>query len=197
MNLRTSDRSWRTARRGSVSVEVALLVVLLLLPLLVAALDFTFTTASRIENASALRAVETYGEVNPSLSTSTSDITSLLAMVAAHDLSTVALGSPPSLSFACLTSDGKSAPASVHFNDGYSAASLSTAAASTGLAATPVPASSEQIGNGVIGYAQCDQGSVQALVTYQVTTSVAVPLVAAFFKGTNFKITTTGTVWVH
>lgn len=182
-------------RRGSASVELALVTLFFFLPLVSGTADFMFIMAGRSQMAAAMRAVHIFAWTNPNESTNANDINHLLALRSGHDVDPVTLGEPPTLSFTCLQSDGTETSATVTFNSGYSQSDLSTPAAVSGLNSKPVPSNTETIGSG-IGTVSCSSGYVQAKVTYVLNNNINLPVPMPKY-GFVFPMSITSTIWVH
>lgn len=102
--IRWTSRS----RRGSVSVELALIVTLFLFPLIAGTLDSLFVLVLRYQANQAIQSVYLFAWANPSASTNSSSISSVLNLASASDLAPFSLVSAPTTTTTCLQTDGSS-----------------------------------------------------------------------------------------
>ena len=103
-------------RRGSVSLELALVSVLFLVPLLIFTTDGFFVFAAKTQTESALHSLFFYGWSNPGDATNLTALQEILTEINKH--STITIGFPanfqPQTSYACLdTSSGATQTAQV------------------------------------------------------------------------------------
>lgn len=180
-------------QRGSVTVEIALVLTFFLLPLLVGTVDFAYIMATRVQLNSALQAAEMFAWANPDSASDSTAINTLLNGNPA--VVQITQSTPPTMSYTCLQQDGSTTAATLQWNTGYSSSSLATTQASQGLSTQAVPASSESIGNGM-GTASCGSGSVQANVTYALSATIDLPISLPVLGGQSVQ-TVTGTIWVR
>lgn len=179
---------------GSVSVELALVSIGFLVPLFIGSADFIYVMTCRAQLAAAMQNVEIFAWSHPSDASNQSAINKTLAAGANNDLEKISQVAPATMSYTCLQSDGTTSPASITYNSGYNASSLSTASASSGLANDPVPSTSEKIGT--VGTASCSSGFVQANASYHLATTVNLP-VNLPGVGSSLTLDVNGKIWVH
>lgn len=180
-------------RRGSIAVEIALILSFFLLPLMLGTVDFAYIMSARIQLNAALQTAEVFAWANQDEAADGPDIAPILNGGSA--VAQISQPSPPTMSYSCLQNDGSVTAASVVMNSGYSSADLATPQASEGLAEQKVPASSESIGKWM-GTATCSAGSVQANVTYVLSTTISLPVYLPSI-GTQSVQTIRGTIWVR
>lgn len=180
-------------QRGSVSVELALVLSFFFLPLLLGTVDFAYIMSARVQLNSALQAAELFAWANPDKAANAPAITKMVN--AGSRIVPITLPSQPTMSYMCLHSDGTRSPATITMNAGYTQGDLTTSRASQGLNAQAVPAKEMSIGNGM-GTASCSSGFVQSMVTYTLRAKINLPLYLPAL-GTRSTETVTGTVWVR
>lgn len=185
---------WRhRARRGSVSVEMALVFAFFLLPLLLGTVDFAYIMSARVQLNSALQAAELFAWANPDNAANAAALAKVVS--GGSQVAPITLPSPPTMTYTCLQTDGSQTPATITMNAGYSQSDLATSSASQDLSTQSVPAKSISIGNG-IGTAACSSGFVQSNVTYTLRNTIQLPLYLPGV-GTTSTETVTGTVWIR
>lgn len=187
------DLRGQAARRGSVSVEMALVFSFFLLPLLLGTVDFAYIMSARVQLNSALQAAELFAWANPDNATNADAVTQVVN--GGSRVVPITLPSQPTMSYTCLQSDGSQTQATITMNSGYSSSDLATSSASQDLSAQSVPAKSISIGDG-IGTASCSSGFVQSNVTYTLRNTIGLPLYLPGV-GTRHTETVTGTVWIR
>jgi hypothetical protein len=91
----------RTAqeRRASVSVEFALVSVMVLLPLLAGGADFVELISAQSQLDASLQSLYAFAWNSPASATNTAQLNGVLGLVNAHLFSQVSLGSAPALSY--------------------------------------------------------------------------------------------------
>lgn len=138
----------RRDRRGVVSVEMALVSTLFLLPLLFLACDGLFVLSARYQTNAALLSLYDYAWSNPSQAANTASIDTILTTASKTSVVPIALpaGFSPTLTYACVQTDGSSTPATATTNQ------------STGSTTET-----------------CNSGTLATSVAYQVTASVSLP----------------------
>lgn len=183
----------RAGRRGSVSVELALVLSFFFLPLVLGTVDFAYIMSARVQLNSALQAVELFAWANPDKAANGAAVARVAN--AGSRVVPITQAAPPTMSYTCLRSDGSRTPATITMNAGYSRSDLATSGASQGLGGQAVPSKAISIGNGM-GTASCSSGFVQARATYTLRDKINLPLYLPGI-GTHSTETITGTIWVR
>jgi hypothetical protein len=98
--------------RGSVSVELALIVSLFLFPLIACTLDSLFVLVLRYQANQAIQSIYFFTWANPGQSTNSSSISNVLKLASSSDLAPFYLVSAPSTTTTCLQTDGSSTASS-------------------------------------------------------------------------------------
>jgi hypothetical protein len=101
------------ARRGSVSVELALVSALFLLPLTLGSIDMLYVLTQRFQMHRALQSLYFYAWSNPSNAGNQSDVTSALATAAQNTISGVMLASAPATSYDCASNQQSARPSAL------------------------------------------------------------------------------------
>lgn len=142
-------------RRGTVSVEFALVSVFFLLPLLLVCWDGMFVLIERYQINVDLHDLYYFAWSNPHQATVTASVTDFLTALNRDAAAPVTLpsGFQPSLSYDCLRSDGSTSPAT-------------QSAANNG---TQLEA--------------CSTGTLETMATYQLTAIVDLPVPIPGFSG--------------
>lgn len=98
---------------GSVSVEMALITTLFLIPLLLGSWDGLYALAARYQTNAALSSLYYFAWSNPDQATNITDIQTLLNAVNQTSVAaaTIPNNSPPAISYNCLQADGTTTPA--------------------------------------------------------------------------------------
>ncbi len=89
----------RRERRASVSVEFALVAVMILLPLFAGGVDFMELISAQSQLDASLQSLYAFAWNSPGSATNASQVNGILAVVNAHSLPQVSLGAAPSLSY--------------------------------------------------------------------------------------------------
>ncbi len=89
----------RRERRASVSVEFALVAVMVLLPLFAGGADFMELISAQSQLDASLQSLYAFAWNSPGSATNMSQVNGILAVVNAHSLPQVSLGAAPSLSY--------------------------------------------------------------------------------------------------
>lgn len=146
-------RSLRRDRRGSVSLELALIATLFLIPLTIATWDGVFLLTARIHLNASFGTLARFAWTDPADAVNLNDLNQLLTALDTGSTTTIAFpfGVTPLLSYACQQSDGSMTPASEQTS------------ASTG-ATTEI----------------CTTGTLATNVTYNLTTTVDLPFPLPF-----------------
>lgn len=110
--MKRMARGTARSRRGSVSVELALIVSLFLFPLIAATLDSLFVLVLRYQANQAIQSVYLFAWANPSASTNSSSISNVLSLASSSDLAAFSLVSAPTTTTTCLQTDGSSTASS-------------------------------------------------------------------------------------
>ncbi len=150
----------RRDRRGSVSVELALVSAFFLIPLTLGGWDGLFALAARYQTNAALHTLYYFAWSNPSDATNTADLQTLLGAINQTAIAPISLSTnyPRSPPPECLQPDGSS-----------------TATTSDGT---------------------CPTGTLETMVTYQITASVDLPFAIPAFSNP-ITLTTGGTVRIQ
>lgn len=135
-------------RRGSVSVEMALVSVLFLFPLLFGVWDALFVLSARYQTTAALLSLYDYAWSNPNQAANISDVNAVLAVLSQTSVVPLTLpsGFAPSATYSCSQSDGSTTPATETTNQT----------------------------NGTTNES-CSSGSLLMNVTYEVMASISLP----------------------
>jgi hypothetical protein len=89
----------RRERRASVSVEFALVALLILLPLLAGGADFVELISAQSQLDGSLQSLYAFAWNSPASATNTAQVNGVLGVINAHSLPQVSLGSAPALTY--------------------------------------------------------------------------------------------------
>lgn len=105
-------------RRGSVSVELALVSSFFLIPLTLGAWDGLFALGARYQVNAALHTLYFYAWSNPTTATSSANLNTLLGAINQTSIASIALSdsAPPLITYNCAQSDGSSEAATAITN---------------------------------------------------------------------------------
>jgi Flp pilus assembly protein TadG len=153
---------------GSVSVEMALITTLFLIPLLLGSWDGLYALAARYQTNAALSSLYYFAWSNPDQATNITDIQTLLNAVnqTSVAVATIPINNAPTISYNCLQSDGTT-----------TSATRSTSAS----------------GNTT---ETCESGTLQTNVTYYLQASVDLPFGIPSFNNPMI-ITAAGTITIQ
>lgn len=104
--IRRARVRFRSDRRASVSVEMALVTTFFLVPFLLFGLDFLFLVLGRQQLAQASHALMMLAWSAPASATDQIAVNATLARASRNGVGTIALTAAPQESYACLLSDG-------------------------------------------------------------------------------------------
>ncbi len=96
--------------RGSVSVELALVSALFLLPLTLGSIDMLYVLTQRFQMHRALQSLYFYAWSNPTNAANNADVSSALATAAQNTIASVTLASQPTTSYDCASNQQSSSP---------------------------------------------------------------------------------------
>jgi hypothetical protein len=171
-------KSRRLGRRASASVELALVSVFFLLPLFAGSVDMVEIISAQAQVNTALRALYSFGWTNPndaSITTTTANGTSDLQTI----INTISTSALRPISFP--TNTNVATPNGTNTNGSYYYTCIPTMG-TTLTQAVPCPTS------GNIVYTQ------ETWVTYQVNSSVVLPVPVPFVNGNTLTLTASGAV---
>lgn len=153
---------------GSVSIEMALITTLFLIPLFLGSWDGLYALAARYQTNAALSSLYYFAWSNPGDATNTTDLETLLGAINQTSVAAAEIpsSSPPNLSYNCLQSNGSTIPAT------------ETATASGATTET------------------CSSGKLQTSVTYALQASVNLPFGIPSFSNP-MKINASGTIVIQ
>lgn len=183
---------WKSTR-GVVSIELAIVLVGILVPLIIGSADFLFAMLGRGNVMSAIAATEQLATTYPNNATNQTDINDLLAQQGGPGLYQY---QPAALSFACLQQNGTESSATISYTNGYDNTALSSSAASANLTDTKIPTAQAQIGANNIGTVSCATGYLQTFATYYIAENIQLPVLMPIL-GKNFTYKAHGTVWIR
>jgi len=156
-------------RRASMSVELALTSIFVLLPMLAGGADFVDLMCARSQLNATLRSLYAYAWNNPATAANTAQLAAILAIVNQHSL--------PQVTFP----DGK-ADASTTYVPALSYGCVVPPSTTVSFQAMPCPTGSQQ---------------QQLMVTYSIISSVALPVPFPFGLANPFLLTATGQVEIQ
>lgn len=180
------------SKKGAISIELALMLVCIFIPMIVGSIDFIFIMMSRGNVLSGIISLEKLATSYPNLSTNQDVINKFIKLQNPG----LYQYSPATLSFSCLQQDGSEKVAEITYTNGNDLSSLSTALASSNITNTPSKTTYAQIGTNNIGTVSCTTGYLQTFVTYYIADKVSLPVGMPFF-GNQFIYKAYGTIWVH
>lgn len=178
--------------RGTISIELAIILVGILIPLIVGSIDFMFAMLGRGDVLASLMSIEQFSTSYPTNATNQAEINKFLN----QQKSGIYQYNPATISFACLQKDGSEQQATIAYTNGQSISSLSTAAASSNVTAVAPPVQQAQIGTNNIGTVSCASGYLQTFATYYIAENISLPIYMPVF-GSHFTYKASGTVWIQ
>ena len=109
--LTRSPAITRSARRGSVSIELALVVSLFLFPLTAGCLDSLYLLVVRYQANQVIQSIYLFAWANPTQSNNSISISNVINLDNKSALEPFSLAEAPATTTTCLQSDGSSTPA--------------------------------------------------------------------------------------
>ncbi len=104
------SRLRRTGQRGSVTIELALVTALFLLPLTVGSVDMLFVLTQRFQMHRALQSLYFYAWTNPNNANNQGAVTSALNTAAANTIANVTLATAPVTTYDCASNQQSTNP---------------------------------------------------------------------------------------
>ena len=100
----------RTGQRGSVTIELALVTALFLLPLTVGSVDMLFVLTQRFQMHRALQSLYFYAWANPNNANNQGQVSNALSVAAQNTIADVTLATAPVTTYDCASNQQSSNP---------------------------------------------------------------------------------------